>query len=93
MAGATRVPPIRTALVFLLASSIWYGAIAWIAFRVGDDWDQMQKSVKHFARQVGVVAMIVGALFALTVFFVLRRRAKERVAQALAKAESGPKGA
>ncbi len=93
MAGATRVPPIRTALVFLLASSIWYGAIAWIAFRVGDDWDQMQKSVKHFARQVGVVAMIVGALFALTVFFVLRRRAKERVAQALAKAGSEPKGA
>lgn len=93
MAGATRVPPIRTALVFLLASSIWYGAIAWIAFRVGDDWDQMQKSVKHFARQVGIVAMIVAALFALTVLFVLRRRAKERVAQALAKAESDQKGA
>ena len=93
MAGATRVPPIRTALVFLLASSIWYGAIAWIAFRVGDDWDQLQKSVKHFARQVGIVAMIVAALFALTVLFVLRRRAKERVAQALAKAESDQKGA
>ena len=93
MAGATRVPPVRTALVFLLASSIWYGAIAWIAFRVGDDWDQMQKSVKHFAREVGVVAMIVGALFALTVLVVLRRRAKERVAQALASAESEPRGA
>jgi membrane protein DedA with SNARE-associated domain len=92
MAGATRVPPIRTAFVFLLASSIWYGAIAWIAFRVGDDWDQMQKSVKHFARQVGVVAMIVGTLFAITVLVVVRRRAKERVAEALASAESEPKG-
>ena len=91
MAGATRVPPVRTALVFLLASSIWYGAIAWIAFRVGDDWDQMQKSVKHFARQVGVVAMIVGALFAITVIIVVRRRARERVAAALSKAESEPK--
>lgn len=93
MAGATRVPPIRTASVFLLASSIWYGTIAWIAYRVGDDWDQMQKSVKHFARQVGVVAMIVGALFAITVIVVLRRRARERVAEALAKSESKPKDA
>lgn len=87
MAGATRVPPIRTALVFLLASAIWYGAIAWIAFRVGDDWDQMQRNVKHFARQVGVVAMIAGTLFAITVFLVIRRRAKERVALALAETE------
>jgi len=90
MAGATRVPPIRTAFVFLLASSIWYGAIAWIAFRVGDDWDQMQKSVRHFARQVGVVAFIAAALFATVVFIVVRRRAKERVAAALA--ESRQKG-
>jgi membrane protein DedA with SNARE-associated domain len=93
MAGATRVPPIRTALVFLFASSIWYGAIAWIAFRVGDDWDQMQVSVKHFAREVGVVAMIVAALFALTVVVVLRRRAKERVTQAPTLGESEPRDA
>lgn len=83
MAGATRVPPIRTTLVFLLASSIWYGAIAWIAFRVGDDWDQMQQSVKHFARQVGVVALIAGLLFAAVVLLVAKRRAAERLAEAL----------
>jgi membrane protein DedA with SNARE-associated domain len=85
MAGATRVPPIRTAFVFLLASTIWYGAIAWIAFRVGDDWDQMQKSVKQFTRQVGTVAIIAAALFALAVLLVIRRRAKERAALALAE--------
>ena len=83
MAGATRVPPIRTALVFLLASTIWYGAIAWIAFRVGNDWDQMQKSVQHFARQVGVVALIAALLFAAVVLIVVRRRAAERLAEAL----------
>src|SRR5450631_3222611 len=56
MAGAMRVPPVRTTAVFILASSIWYGAIAWIAFRVGDDWLVMQAAVRHFASRVGVVA-------------------------------------
>lgn len=88
MAGATRVPPVRTALVFFVASAIWYGAIAAIAFRVGDDWDQMQKSVKHFARQVGLVAFFAAALFAVVVLIVVRRRAHARVAEALALEEA-----
>ena len=91
MAGATRVPPIRTAFVFLLASAIWYGAIAWIAFRVGDDWEQMQRSVKHFARQVGIVAAVAAALFAGIVIIVLRRRATRRVAEAVQGKEAGQK--
>ena len=88
MAGATRIPPVRTALVFFVASAIWYGAIAAIAFRVGDDWDQMQKSVKHFARQVGLVAFFAAALFAAVVLIVVRRRAHARVAEALALEEA-----
>ena len=88
MAGATRIPPVRTALVFFVASAIWYGAIAAIAFRVGDDWDQMQKSVKHFARQVGLVAFFAAALFATVVLIVVRRRAHARVAEALALEEA-----
>jgi membrane protein DedA with SNARE-associated domain len=84
MAGALRVPPVRTAAVFLLASSIWYGAIAWIAFRVGDDWVQMQAAVRHFARRVGVVALVAAALFAIIVIIVVRRRAAESLAAALA---------
>jgi membrane protein DedA with SNARE-associated domain len=88
MAGATRVPPIRTTVVFLLASGIWYGAIAAIAFRVGDDWDAMQKSVKHFARQVGLVAFFAAALLAVAVLIVVRRRARERLADALAVKEA-----
>jgi membrane protein DedA with SNARE-associated domain len=89
MAGATRIPPIRTALVFLLASSVWYGAISWIAFTVGDDWDQMQRMVRRFARQVGVVAAIAAALIAIIVIVVLRRRAAAKVAAALERSESG----
>ncbi|MFI5245746.1 MAG: DedA family protein [Gemmatimonadales bacterium] len=84
MAGALRVPPVRTAAVFVLASSIWYGAIAWIAFRVGDDWLVMQAAVRHFARRVGVVALVAAALFAIIVIVVVRRRAAERLTEVLA---------
>jgi membrane protein DedA with SNARE-associated domain len=84
MAGALRIPPLRTAAVFVLASTIWYGAIAWIAFRVGDDWTVMQAAVRHFARRVGVVALVAAALFAIVVFIALRRRAADRLAEVLA---------
>ncbi len=83
MAGAMRVPPVRTAAVFVLASSIWYGAIAWIAFRVGDDWMGMQAAVRHFARRVGVVALVAAVLFGLIVFIMIRRRAAERLTRVL----------
>lgn len=84
MAGALRVPPVRTAAVFLVASSLWYGAIAWLAFRVGDDWLVLQAAVLHFARRVGVVAVVAAALFAIVVIIVVRRRAAESLAEALA---------
>ncbi len=91
MAGATRIPPIRTALVFLLASAVWYGAISWIAFTVGDDWAQMQRIVRQFARRVGVVAAIAAGLIAIIVIIVLRRRAADKVAAALQRADSQTK--
>jgi membrane protein DedA with SNARE-associated domain len=86
MAGATRVPPVRTALVFLLASAIWYGAIAWIAFRVGDDWAALQSSVKRFARNVGGVAFLAAVAFGLVVLIVMRRRAAQQVREAAMRA-------
>ncbi|NBW64736.1 DedA family protein [bacterium] len=91
MAGATRIPPVRTALVFLLASAVWYGAISWIAFTVGDDWEQMQRIVRQFARRVGVVAAIAAGLIAIIVMIVLRRRAADKVAAALVRADSQTK--
>ncbi len=91
MAGATRISPIRTALVFLLASAVWYGAISWIAFTVGDDWEQMQRIVRQFARRVGVVAAIAAGLIAIIVIIVLRRRAADKVAAALQRADSQTK--
>lgn len=89
MAGATRIPPLRTALIFLAASAIWYGAIAWIAFRVGDDWEMMQQSVRHFARQVGIVAFFAAGLLAALVVVIVRRRAAARIAKVIDEATAG----
>jgi membrane protein DedA with SNARE-associated domain len=89
MAGAMRVPPVRTAAVFVLASSIWYGAIAWIAYRVGDDWAVMLAAVRHFARRVGIVAFVAAGLFTIVVVIVIRRRAAERLAEVLAAEQTG----
>jgi membrane protein DedA with SNARE-associated domain len=75
--------------VFVLASSIWYGAIAWIAFRVGDDWAVMQSAVRHFARRVGVVALVAAVLFAIIVVIMLKRRAAERLAAVLEAEQTG----
>jgi membrane protein DedA with SNARE-associated domain len=88
MAGATRIPPVRTALVFLLASGIWYGAIAWIAFRVGGDWDQMQASVRHFANRVGSAALILALVATVVALVVVRRRRAAAAAAAAAAAEA-----
>jgi membrane protein DedA with SNARE-associated domain len=94
MAGAMRIPPVRTAAVFVLASSIWYGAIAWIAFRVGDDWTEMQAALRHFSRRVGVVAIVAAALFAIVVIIAVRHRATERLAEVMAdEASNGTTGA
>jgi membrane protein DedA with SNARE-associated domain len=90
MAGAMRIPPVRTTGVFVLASGIWYGVIAWIAFRVGDDWLDMQAAVRHFARRVGVVALVAATLFAIVMVIVVRRRAAERLAEVLAADETAP---
>lgn len=83
MAGVTKIPPIRTALVFLVASTIWYGAISWIAFRVGDDWERMQLTVRLFAQRVGGVAALAAAISVSIVIILLRRRARRKLAEAL----------
>jgi membrane protein DedA with SNARE-associated domain len=83
MAGAIRIPPIRTAFVFTIVSTVWYGAITWMAFQVGDDWDDMRLAVAHFARQVGVVALFALGLIVAIVIIVMKRRAAAKLEEAL----------
>ncbi len=65
-AGALRIPLWEVTLIFTVASGLWYGAISWIAFRVGEDWALVREQMERLARDVGLGA-IAAAL--VLVFF------------------------
>ena len=50
VAGAMRIPFWEVAIIFTVASTIWYGGISWIAFRVGKDWETVRGAVGGFAK-------------------------------------------
>ena len=59
MAGALRVPWLRTVVVISLASAVWYGLIIWIAFQVGADWEQVKASLHVVGKRVGLTAIVL----------------------------------
>jgi membrane protein DedA with SNARE-associated domain len=77
MAGALRVKVLRYTAVIAVASTIWYGIIIWLAFRVGTDWEQVQDSMRVVGRRVGVGALVVIVLLTVLGWELWRRhRAK-----------------
>lgn len=64
MAGALRVPWVRTVVVIAVASAVWYGIIIWISFRVGADWEQVRATLHVVGRRVGLTAAIVAVVMA-----------------------------
>ncbi|MCX5761865.1 MAG: DedA family protein [Gemmatimonadetes bacterium] len=62
MAGALRVPWIRTFMVITVASTVWYGLIIWLSFRVGADWEQVKATLHVVGRRVGVSAVVVAVV-------------------------------
>lgn len=64
MAGALRVPWLRTVVVIAFASSIWYGLIIWLSFKVGADWEQVRATLHVVGRRVGGVAVVAFAALA-----------------------------
>ena len=73
-AGALRLPPVRSLLVMGAASGIWYGLIAWLAFRVGADWEALQSAIGHYGKIVAGVAIGLVAV-GVVIWLVRRRRA------------------
>jgi len=64
MAGALRVPWFRTVVVIAFASSIWYGLIIWLSFKVGSDWEQVRGTMDVVGRRAGGVALMAAAVLA-----------------------------
>ena len=72
-AGALRLPPIRSLLVMGTASGIWYGLIAYLAFKAGSDWDKLQASITQYGLVVTGIALSLVAV-GVIVWMVKRRR-------------------
>jgi membrane protein DedA with SNARE-associated domain len=77
LAGALRVPAIRTAAAMGAASAIWYGVISYIAFRVGADWEQLSGTVGRYGRASALVGAVI-VLIAVAAWLVARRRREVR---------------
>jgi membrane protein DedA with SNARE-associated domain len=74
IAGALHVPFLGAASMIALASAVWYGLIAFVSFRVGQNLDAVTAAVTQLGRtsaiiSLGVVLLVGGA-------WLLRRRAK-----------------
>lgn len=62
MAGALRFPPVGLAIAIASASAMWYGAITWVAFSTGDNWELVQLQLARLGRWSGVVALVLVAM-------------------------------
>ena len=74
-AGMLRVPFWRAISLITLASVIWYGLIAALAFRVGSDWEVFRFSIERLLARVGYTAA-AALLVALLVGWAVWRQRK-----------------
>ncbi len=88
-AGALRIPFWEVTIIFTLASTLWYGTIAWIAFHVGGNWDAVRETVVRVARDIGLGATAVGVVLAYVGFRLIKRR-RAAVRATLARDEVPP---
>jgi membrane protein DedA with SNARE-associated domain len=75
LAGALRIPSIRAGLAMGAASAVWYGAISYLAFRIGADWDRLSGTVSRYGRGAAIAGALL-AVAAIGTWFLMRRRAE-----------------
>ena len=77
MAGALRVKVLRYTFVITIASTLWYGVIIWIGFRVGTDWESVREGLRVVGMRVGSAAGVLIVLLAFVGWRLWKRhRAK-----------------
>ena len=71
-AGALRVPAAHAATVIAVASGIWYGVVTVIAFRVGRNWEALERQIEALTRGAGLVATVL-VTTGIVGWFIYRR--------------------
>ena len=74
-AGALRVSAFGTLAAITLASGAWYGLITWLAFRAGDNWEELVRTVGRAGK---ITAIVAAAVIALIAFVWYRHRRKQQ---------------
>lgn len=77
-AGAIGLPLWEVTAIFTVASFLWYGGIAWIAFHVGRDWPTVRNTLEVVARDVGIGAIAAALVLVLLLWRLWRRRRRDR---------------
>ncbi len=75
-AGALRLPLRQVVPAMAAASAIWYGLIAWLGFRFGQNLEQLQAMIGSATRTSGLIAVGIVLLAGGVIWW--RRRAKAR---------------
>jgi membrane protein DedA with SNARE-associated domain len=78
LAGALRVPAGRAALAMGAASAVWYGAVSYLAFRIGADWEELSGTVARYGRLSAIAAVAFVGLALAAWIVVKRHRAVDR---------------
>jgi membrane protein DedA with SNARE-associated domain len=74
-AGALRIPAVPAIAAMAIASGIWYGVIAYLAYRAGSDWAALTLMITKSGRVAALVAVML-VLGGLLAWLVHRRRAR-----------------
>jgi len=75
-AGALKLPLREVLPAMAIASAIWYGIIAWIGFRFGQNLEQLQRVIGSATRASGIVAVVI--VLCVGGVIVWRRRTAKR---------------
>ena len=73
-AGAARLPFIRLIIPIAFASGLWYGFLAFIAYRAAADWETLRTTISQYNRAITVLAVLTVAAV-VGVWLWRRRRA------------------
>ncbi|MFL5606356.1 MAG: DedA family protein [Gemmatimonadaceae bacterium] len=74
-AGALRIPAVPAVAAMAIASGIWYGVIAYLAYRAGSDWPALTRMISRSGHLAASLAAMLN-LGTLLAWLVHRRRSR-----------------